>query len=773
MTWPTFKNFTVARDDRGVISIALDVPARPLNVIDQSVLTELEAIVARLEEDAGARVVVFRSGKPSGFLAGADVNEISRIADDAAVEVALIRGQHLLDCIERLPAKTIAAIHGPCLGGGLELALACDYRIARDDESTQLGLPEIRLGLIPGWGGTQRLPRAVGLIEALPMILQGKNLSASQAARIGLVDRAVTADDWDRELANFATESLQAGDPAVRSARKPRSRSILSPQSLVIAVADRTPLGRHFVFNQAERQIARNGNSTHYPALPAALRAIRAGYASGGDGYPAERKEFVELLRTPTCRHLLGLFLRRDQARSVETWVAIPSAAKDTPLLSEPSVSEPSVSGPSVSGPPRSAPSVSRLPVRKLAVIGAGAMGAGIGQLAALKGLTVVLKEIDPSAAAAGLARVRALFDDLVAKQRLSRERRDACLDRVEVTVHWEPLQDADLVVEAVVENEEVKNQVFADLDNYIQPAGLLTSNTSALSIARMAAATHRASNVAGLHFFNPVHRMELVEIARTPQTSDATVSQLVRFARALGKTPVVTADRPGFVVNRVLFPYLGEAVQMVCEGIPADAIDRDIRHFGMPMGPLELLDQVGIDIAVDVAHALASVLVIDTAAMQRLAAMRDQGWLGKKMGKGFYKYERGKSAGPSMWHESSPIDAAPEPPQIHPDGLNATERRLLYPLINEAVRCLDEKIVREPWMVDLAMVLGTGFAPYRGGPLQMLDDIGADTVFHNLSAMQPIFGARVEPAAGLVRAAHGDELQRTDPIQPSLEGVP
>lgn len=743
MTWPEFKNFSVARDDRGVVSITLDVPSRSLNVIDESVLTELETIVARLGDDPLTKVVVFRSGKASGFLAGADVNEIARLSDDAMVEATLIRGQHLLSQIAGLAATTIAAIHGPCLGGGLELALACDCRIARDDESTQLGFPEVHLGLLPGWGGTQRLPRKVGLIAALPMILQGKKLSAPQAARVGLVDRVVAAGDWDRQLANFATESLPAGESAKRQASKPRWRRISSLQSLLMAVADRTGLGRRYVLRQAEKRVEREGNAAHYPALPAAIRAIRAGFVSAAEGYRAERKEFLALLRTPSCRHLMGLFLRREQARSVETW-AEPTAGSGAET-------------------PR---------VGKLAVIGAGVMGAGIGQLAALKGFRVVLKEIDPSAASAGGARVRSLFDDLVAKQRLSREQRNACLERVETTVHWEPLQDADLVVEAVVESEEVKHRVFAELETHIQPAALLTSNTSALPIAGMAAATRRASNVAGLHFFNPVHRMELVEIARTPQTNDDTVLQLVRFARALGKTPVVTADRPGFVVNRVLFPYLGEAVQMVCEGIPADSIDRDLRRFGMPMGPLELLDQVGIDIAVDVAHALHSVIAVDAAALQRLAAMRERGWLGKKLGVGFYEYKPGKPAVPTVWRESPPLAAPPEPLQIRQDGLNATERRLLYPLINEAVRCVDEQVVREAWMVDLAMVLGTGFAPYRGGPLQMLEEIGADTVLHNLSAMRPIFGARVEPAAGLVRAAQGADRRAANAVQPSLEGV-
>lgn len=714
MTWPAYRNFTVARDDRGVVGVTLDEPSHSVNVIDEEVITELESIVSRLECDPLAKVVILRSGKESGFLAGGDVHAIAQLADDATVEATLLRGQNLFARIEALPARTVAAIRGVCLGGGLELALACDYRIAADEESTRLGFPEIQLGLIPGWGGTQRAPRQVGLLAALPIILRGKRLSASQAADLGLVDLAVAPEDWDRQVAIFVSQLLQ---PEPRQHRPKRSWHRW--------LADRNRLGRWWVLKHAAQQIQRDDGAAHYPALRAAVRAIRAGYSSAADGYQTERKEFTALLQTSTCRHLLNLFLRRERARDPQTWIA-PSAIEqpDAPTI------------------------------HKLAVIGAGVMGAGLGHLAAVKEFPVVLKEIDETAVEAGWERIGALCDDWVAKRRWSSDQREALLSRIEITTHWEALHDADLVVEAIVENEETKHRVFAELDQQVQPAALLTSNTSALSIARLAEATRRPMQVAGLHFFNPLHRMELVEIARTRQTNDATVLSLLRFVRALGKTPVVTADAPGFVVNRVLFPYLGEAVRMVCEGTAADQIDREIRRFGMPMGPLELLDQVGIDVASDVAQSLASVLAGPQPILERLTAMRDRGWLGKKSGVGFYRYDKGKAKTPSVW-KHSPRTAVTPPPEgsleLHDDGLNGLQRRLLYPLINEAARCIDDGIVREPWVVDLAMVLGTGFAPFRGGPLQMLEEIGAGTFLHNLLAMEPIFATRLQPAAFLL----------------------
>ncbi|EMI20594.1 multifunctional fatty acid oxidation complex subunit alpha, partial [Rhodopirellula maiorica SM1] len=642
MSTDPYKAFSVTTDGRGVTTVSLDVPDRPMNILDGVVMSELEAIVHDLEHRGDCELVVFRSGKESGFLAGADVNAIVNIESPAQATQLIDCGQQLFDRINWLPMPTLAVIHGPCLGGGLEWALACDYRIARDNSSTKIGLPEIKLGLIPGWGGTQRLPRVVGLTNALSMILQGKHLSAGEAAKVGLIDRAIGPENWETEVAEFIVQILDE-DVVSQSGRK---------QPMIQKWLEATGLGRSLIFAAAEKKI--RSKASQYPALKSAIKAVRCSYGLRPDGLMAERNEFVDLLATPTCRNLLQLFFARESARNLRTW-ATPTAT------------------------------VHEEPIRKVGVIGAGAMGAGIGQLAACKGYDVVIKEIDEDAAQAGRKRVVSLVDKLAKHRNLSDRDRSSILDRVHVTTSDEPLDGADLVVEAVVERAEVKDAVFAGLDKMLPDNAILASNTSSLSIGRMADATKRPGKVAGLHFFNPVHKMELVEVVRAEQTSDATIARLVSFVRALGKTPIVTADAPGFLVNRVLFPYLGEAVVMVSEGHDVHRIDKQVRAFGMPMGPLELLDQVGIDVAYHVAKSLDSVLVGVGPVVDQLKLMVDEEMLGKKTDCGFYQYKKGRRDGTANFPRTNPRSGHRTVRRVREDhfvvdGLTSDQRRLIYP---------------------------------------------------------------------------------------------
>ncbi|TWU21547.1 Fatty acid oxidation complex subunit alpha [Novipirellula galeiformis] len=699
------KSFHVSTDGRGVTTVSLDVPHRPLNVFDDQVMSELDAIVHHLEHHGDCQAVVFRSGKESGFLAGADVKAIADIESPAHATQLIDCGQQLFDRINWLAMPTIAVIHGPCLGGGLEWALACDYRIARDNSSTKIGLPEIKLGLIPGWGGTQRLPRVVGLANALSMILQGKNLSAAEAAKIGLIDLAIDPDRWEDEVACFVTQVLE-GEAVSQSGRE---------RSWGQRWLEATPWGRSLIFSATEKKIG--SKAAHYPALRSAVKAVRSSYGLRPDGFMTERNEFVNLLATPTCRNLLQLFFARESARDRRTWSSQIGALHEAPI-------------------------------RKVGIIGAGTMGAGIGQLAACNGFDVVLKEMDETAAEAGRKRVVALVETLAKHRKMNDKSRASILDRVQVTTHDDALADADLVIEAVVEIAKVKETVFATLDKCLGSTAILASNTSSLSIARMAEATARPEQVAGLHFFNPVHKMELVEVVRAAGTSDATVARLVGFVRALGKTPVVTADAPGFLVNRVLFPYLGEAVVMVAQGHDVKRLDKAIRRFGMPMGPLELLDQVGLDIALHVAQSLASVLAGVTPVVDQLGLMVNQNMLGKKSGSGFYRYKKGRRDGVANFPRPSKKEGRqnwPVADQDHfvNDGLSLEQRRLIYPMLAESIRCKQEKIVDQAWAIDLAMVLGTGFAPHRGGPLHVVDTIGEHIVHANLTYLQSIYGDR------------------------------
>lgn len=737
MITKVLQHFRIEHHDEDRITVWVDVADRSVNVFSDSVIIELENVVDTLESDP-VRLVAFRSAKESGFFAGADVLQISQLKGDEEVDNALLRGQKLFDRIHELSATTVAVIHGPCLGGGLEFALACDFRIALDSRSTRLGLPEIQLGLIPGWGGTQRLPKLIGVADALTLILNGKKLSAKAALKLGVVDAVGTASTWDSDVTDFLAAADR--DATALCAKRPFGLKRRMTDSLL----------RWLVFRTAESKVA--SRADNYPALPAAIRAVGAAFDSTVNGFAAERKEFAHLIETPTCRNLLNLFCRRERARNLQPADVTPDQQARIQIRAL-----------------HNRITTETRPVRRIGVIGAGAMGAGIGQLAALKGIEVVLKELNQDLANEGKARVVQLLDDMVSKRKLSAAERTEVLSRVLVTDSYDNLADCDVVVEAVVEKMEVKKAVFAALDTVLKPDAVIASNTSALSITEMAGAVRLPNRVAGLHFFNPVHRMELVEVIRTNQTDDATVSSLLKLTKILGKTPVVTADSPGFLVNRVLFPYVGEAVRMVLEGAGCEQIDREAKRFGMPMGPLELLDHVGLDVAWHVAETLREVHPESGELIRILGQMVARGWTGVKADRGFYNWRSGRRAvNPDLSRlltsfelqtpDYAALQATSNSDCVHngvgvfiSDGLSETQRRLIYPMINEAAMCVEEAVVSEPWMADLAMVLGTGFAPFRGGPISFAESVSRAALLNNFQVLAARHGHRFKPAAWLV----------------------
>jgi 3-hydroxyacyl-CoA dehydrogenase/enoyl-CoA hydratase/3-hydroxybutyryl-CoA epimerase len=701
----SFKNLRIEQDRPGVMTVVMDMPGRPVNVADESLLRDMAALLEGLYRDRSLSLVIFRSGKESGFLAGADLNQLQQIGTQEEAETALRAGQELFTRVAELPMMTVAVIHGPCLGGGLEFALACKFRVARDDPSTRLGLPETQLGLIPGWGGTQRLPRLIGVEPALRMILEGRRLPASKAQKWGLVDMAAPPDQFENELRRFLTDRL-AGKPV----RRPR-------RSLPARLRDDTPAGRWVVFQMARRRMA--GRGRQYPALAAAVNAIEMGFnRSLTAGLQVERDEFCRLLFTPTCRHLVELFFQRERARKPATW----------------------------SGESGVAPQ----PIKTVAVIGAGTMGAGIAQLLAYEGVNVILKDIHQDLVKGGLDKIAKLMQDAVKAGSLSAAEADQRQRTITGTTEWDPVSRADLALEAVLERLDIKREVFRELDRRLPPEACIVSNTSALPIGELASATSRPSQVAGLHFFNPVHRMQLVEVVRSAATDDRTLGALVQLVHDLGKVPVVVADSPGFLVNRILFPYLDEAVRLVCEGVQANVVDREAEEFGMFMGPLELLDQVGIDIAADVAQSIAALSPEASPAPERLKAMAAQGKLGRKSNAGFYVYRKGRKRG--VAEKARELQAAPQLPAARQfttgESMSGIAQRLALAVINAAAQCLADQIVRDPWMVDLAMVLGTGFAPFRGGPLRLADEWGIGPVADALDQLSATCGCRFQPCA-------------------------
>lgn len=699
----SFQQLRVDRDERGVVTVKFEVTGQPINVFDENLVRDLGIVARELREDASVRIVVFRSGNATGFMAGADVHRIHDIDSADEAEAILASGQQLFRQIEALPMPTIAVIHGPCLGAGLEFSLACTYRIGRDDPSTRLGLPETQLGLIPGWGGTQRLPRVVGLTAALEMILEGSRLTPARARQLGLLDAIFPPADFERGAEQFITGCLEGWKPA------------RAPRNWLNRLKDGTKWGRKLVFRFARLQIDKQAR--YYPALTAAIRAIEAGTVDESDaGLATERAEFRRVLFTPACRNLLDLFLQRERARHLRTWSAVES--RDL------------------------------RPTRSIAVVGAGVMGSGIAQLAASQGFTVCLTDIDEAAVRQGIRRIEQLMQHAVSKGALSSSDASRAMSSMTTTTTLSQLQSVDLVIEAVVERLDIKQQVFRELDRLLPATTLLVSNTSALPISQIAEMTGNPHRVAGLHFFNPVYKMPLVEIVNCPNTSDETAASLVEVVRRLGKTPIIVAERSGFLVNRILFPYLDEAVRMVVEGIPADLIDWEAKEFGFPMGPLELLDLVGIDVAADVARSLAPLCPEASPTPQRLSDMLMAGCQGQKSGQGFYTYRRGRRGRPAIRGGTEPASAKlPQPCDFPDETLSGIQQRLVFPMINAAADCLNERVVPEPWMVDLGMVLGTGFPPFRGGPLKLVDTLGHAKAVDVLHEISETCGPRFRPS--------------------------
>ena len=703
------RQITSTLDNEGVLQIVIDAPKRPLNVIDHDLISELESAICEIESRDDIRLVVIKSGKESGFLAGADIQIIQQIDGADEANQLLRRGQELFDRIEKISVPTMALIHGPCLGGGLELAMACDYRVARDNSSTKIGLPEIKLGLIPGWGGTQRLPRWVGLSKSLELILTGKHLSADQAVRIGLVDRALPPNGW-RDGVIETIDRLLAG----RSIRPRQLR-----RRILQRITELTSWGRNKILATARKRI--ESKIRYYPALESAINAIADRFDPRRDGYATERDEFVKLLSSPTCRSLLRLFCSREQARKLRTW----SGALDQ--------------------------AIHRPPIRRIGIIGGGAMGAGISQVCLTRGYSVTVKEIDDPARIAAQQRIEKLLEQYANKKRLGIDQRQALVSNLVVSADADSLKHADCVVEAVVEVMDVKQSVLAETEQQLDPAAVLATNTSALSVSEMASVLKRPSQFAGLHFFNPVHRMELVEVVRGAQTDEATIAALVSLVKSLGKTPVVTADSPGFLVNRVLFPYLGEAVLMLREGHDVETIDREVRRFGMPMGPLELLDQVGLDVALHVAGTLRRIIEGVDDVIDVLEPLVEKNQTGVKSILGFYDYAgKVRTPRPTMDLVTDLKNPAATP-EFLDDGLSAIARRLIYPMLAESIRCREQNVVQYDWAVDLAMVLGTGFAPHRGGPLAVVEQIGRAVVRSNLMRLRMVYGDRFAPPETLM----------------------
>ena len=700
-------------DAAGVGWITFSDPDRSLNVLTEPVMLRFGETLdeARAAAREGrAKVVVIRSGKPDTFIPGADVEGIASVEDPVEAETKIRLGQAIYDEVETLAVPTVAAIHGMCVGGGVEMSLACDYRVLSDAKRTTLHLPEVLLGILPAWGGTTRLPRLIGLQAALDMLLTGKSVPAKKAKRIGLVSEVLPADLFEQKTREFALRV--ASDPASGTPKK---------RKLLTRALDDTVLGRRIVLRTARKRVLADTGG-HYPAPLRILDILADNLGkSVEESLAAEARAAAELLVSPVCKNLLHVFHMREAARKGKRL-----GEGDAPSRG----------------------------VTSLGVLGAGVMGGGIAQLAAYNGIRVYMKDIRHHAVTGGLQHARSLFDKAVERRKMSSREADQHMELISGGVEFHGLSGAGVVIEAIVEKMDVKRVVLRETEGHLADDSILATNTSSLSVSEMAEALERPERFCGMHFFNPVHRMPLVEVIRGERSSDEVIATVYGLALRLGKVPVVVGDGPGFLVNRILGPYLNEAGFLLGDGAPIAEIDRVAMEFGMPMGPLRLVDEVGIDVSGHAGASLHQALGSRLAPSPVLLALGKTGRLGRKGGSGFYRYENGreKEIDETVYAALGSV----VPPQREVADSEIRDR-LVIAMINEAARLLEDGIVAAAEDVDLAMIMGTGFPPFRGGLLRFADTLHPRGLLDGVKELQDAHGDRYGPAPLIERLAADD----------------
>ncbi len=660
------------RDADGILWLTIDKRDAGANTLSREVIEEFSALLSEAERSP-PRALVIRSGKPGGFIAGADVREFTQLKGHAEA-IELIRRCHgVLDRLEALDCPTVSLIHGYCLGGGLELALATRCRIALDDPRTRLGLPEVRLGIHPGFGGSLRAPQLVGNITGLDLMLSGRSLSARAARKIGLVDHVVPERHFLRAARAVAL------DPPKR--RRPVWWQRLAGQRLL----------RPQVARYMKKKLAAKVDERHYPA-PYALLDLWTRHID--DRYrmlTEEANSVARLIVGDTAQNLIRVFFLQEKLKAL---------GKDVDF----------------------AP-------RHVHVVGAGVMGGDIAAWCAVQGLNVSLQDQSPERIAPAIKRARALFEQRLREPRLV----SAAMDRLMPDTRGHGVARADVVIEAIFENADAKRELYRTLEPRMKPEALLATNTSSIPLEMLGAALDDPGRLVGLHFFNPVAKMQLIEIVRGTNTDARAIARATAFARRIDRLPLPVRSHPGFLVNRVLMPYLMEAVAALGDGIGAEVIDRAATAFGMPMGPVELADTVGLDICLSVAENLSDQLGLEVP--DRLRRAVDAGHLGRKSGRGFYAWRNGK-----------PVKGREDSRQQAPADLTD---RLVLALLNEAVACLREGIVDDADALDAGIVFGTGFAPFRGGPIHYIRHHGINTLRERLLTLNHSHGARFDPDEG------------------------
>ncbi|KMT66850.1 fatty acid oxidation complex subunit alpha FadJ [Catenovulum maritimum] len=700
------QHFSLAIDEDQIAVITLNVPDESMNVLSRQTMNEIQTILNEVEKNQQIIGVVLVSGKPDSFIAGADIKMISACKTLNDAEELAKEGQSIFSRVEKAPVPFVAAIHGLCLGGGLEFSLACHYRVATDDDKTQLGLPEVKLGLLPGSGGTQRLPKLVGIQNALDMMLTGKQVRAKSAYKMGLIDDLVPQ--------SILLETAKALILNPNSDTKSVKRSIINK------ALENNSFGRGLLFDQALKQVEKKtlGN---YPAPAKIIDVVKLGVENGHlQGYQAEAHGFAELCMTPESFQLRHLFLATTEQK------------KEEKLTTE-----------------------EVRPIKKVAVLGGGLMGGGISYVSAIKaGLPVRLKDIQEQGIVNSLKYSYDLLEQKVKRKFILKSVAQKQLGLITGTTDFSGFKQRDIVVEAVFEDLALKQQMLADVEQACHDETIFASNTSSLPIGDIAANAKRPENVIGLHYFSPVDKMPLVELIPHAETSDSTLATTIQFARKQGKTPIVVKDCAGFYVNRILAIYINEAAHLMLDGEPIDIIDRALVKFGFPVGPLKLLDEVGIDIGTKIIPILTQAYGERFKAPSAFDAIIADGRKGKKNQKGFYNYQANKNLAQQLINKVKPQPAIDESIydllNLDPaQRLNQEEvvERCLVQMLNEAARCLEEGVIQSPRDGDIGAVFGIGFPPFLGGPFRYMDSFGISNLVDRLQNFHSRFGERYKPA--------------------------
>ncbi|WBM71824.1 fatty acid oxidation complex subunit alpha FadJ [Buttiauxella sp. WJP83] len=689
-------NLHIRLDNIAVVTI--DVPGEKMNTLKASFGPEVHGIIKQIRDNSALQGVIFISGKPDNFIAGADINMIANCQTALEAQTLAHQGQQIMAEIAALPIPVVAAIHGACLGGGLELALACHARVCTDDEKTKLGLPEVQLGLLPGSGGTQRLPRLIGVSNALDMILTGKQLRPRQALKLGLVDEVVPHSIL-----------LAAAIELVAKGRQP-SR-ILPVRERILA----GPLGRSLLFSIVSKKTEQKTRG-NYPATQRIIDVMKVGLGQGSfSGYESEAKAFGELAMTPQSAALRGLFFASTELKKEHGADAQPR------------------------------------PINAVGVLGGGLMGGGIAFVTATKGkLPVRIKDINNDGINHALKYSWDLLDKKVRCRHMKAGERQSEMARISGATDYRGFHHRDIVVEAVFEDLALKQKMVAEIEQHAAPHTIFASNTSSLPIADIAANAARPEQVIGLHYFSPVDKMPLVEVIPHAGTSAETISTTVALAKKQGKTPIVVGDSAGFYVNRILAPYVNEAMRCLVEGEPVDKIDNALVAFGFPVGPIQLLDEVGIDVGTKISPILQRAYGDRFAAPQSIAAILNDDRKGRKNGRGFYLYpgkgsRSKKQVDPAIY---SLLGVSPKGQLTEKE----IAQRCVMMMLNEAVRCLDEGVVRSARDGDIGGVFGIGFPPFLGGPFRYMDSQGAGEVVAQLQRLASQYGERFAPCDRLLQ---------------------